>query len=191
MALRLFPRPRPARRRRPARIAVITLLVSVLTGSWTTAAHAAPAVDIVCRIDGQAVLSPGLTLNPTPQNFTISGTQELSLCLDLSGNDTGGGTLQFTGEGEGSCLTASARIDGTIVWDGAPVPPTSTVRFTVALAPLGQSAVISNARVTSGLFAGDTIVYTVANVASNLPSCLTPTGNTAFGITGTVEFVHL
>jgi hypothetical protein len=118
--------------------------------------------------------SPGIALLQS-QQITVSGTGSLTGCLSQAGASGLASTnVTYTGTLSGSCLFATADITQTIQWNNG---ATSVVEFDTGV----QSALLLNAlvgQVTSGLFAGNTVVLpnAITSTLANPTACGAPGG---------------
>ncbi|MGW8066885.1 hypothetical protein ACVV2G_32560 [Streptomyces ziwulingensis] len=161
-------------------LAAFMLVLSAVTGLAVTAspATAAPSAVIDCPGYINQQFNPGLTFTPQMVNFTADGT--FGPCV---GTDTSHVFADFLAQGSGilSCLVSSpVDVSGTIQWSDAQNQGQGTSRFVgtvgVAQRPLGVNVIVTVAQITSGEFAGQTLIYEIVITSTDLTACGTTQG---------------
>lgn len=120
--------------------------------------------------------NPGLTLATRQVTLTANGA--IGPCLGLPLDHTNG-TIQFTGNGQLSCLTGSSSGNGRIDWQNDQTSST-TFDYTAAVGvrPGGVSVLVLTGEVKSGDFQGSQIIIEIVLVPAPAQTlqCLTPSG---------------
>lgn len=164
----------------PAAVTAVAATILAVPGSASGTAG-----DLACTVSSTITFSPGITFTPSTQTITWS--------VSYSGcTSTTGATVTTGGRGgsltrQRGCLSAQPPWEGsvTIVWDDS---TTSEIDATGEAADVGGQTVYTLiGTVTSGRFAGDTYVETVAQSSLNLLACAS-TGVTSQTGAGAVTF---
>jgi hypothetical protein len=161
---------------------VFGLLIAAVTAvsgiaSLAPAAHALSA-DVTCAGTETVTYDPGLLLTAQTVHVVVTG-----ILAPCSSSDAGilTGNYQENFSTTLSCSTLFAGRTGTRVfqWSNG---QTSTFAFNRALNNAGgQTTVTFTGDITSGEFAGDTVVEQVAFVTPSTAQCLAAPGLTALG----------
>ncbi|MFF4344199.1 hypothetical protein ACFY00_30265 [Kitasatospora sp. NPDC001540] len=150
--------------------AAVCLLASI--GLLASPAHAAGVLDTTCTPPSSSTTtySPPLTLTPQPSSSTLS--YQFGPCVSLSQPAVTSGTSTRTNPASSrSCLDLLGVSAGTltITWNTG---QTSTLSVNVTSTRAGAALVVTQTgTVTSGLFAGDTVVITQTGPAADVLLC--------------------
>lgn len=168
-------------RRRSAGASLATLVLTaflLLTAGLAVPAVAGPPADSVVQCLGTEAITytPGLKL--TPQQVSLDAHGTLGPCVSTAGSDFSGGQIAFSGSGELSCsVGGSSSGTATVSWLGG-----EKSRFTyqgaVSLRPDGVTVLVLTGSVTSGAFAGESVVNTIILASADLTACLSTQGLT-------------
>lgn len=146
-------------------------------------ASAAPAAEdglVSCPLGVQNTsYTPGLTLTTPAPHVEVDSSGTLGPCVSTDLGHTGG-TYEFEGSGDLNCLGGGSAGTGRITWsDPGTVPSRFTYTGTLALRPNGTTVLVATGPVTSGDYAGRTIVSTIVITSTDLLACASPSGLTS------------
>ncbi|MEU4212378.1 hypothetical protein AB0F13_20660 [Streptomyces sp. NPDC026206] len=184
---------------KPRRVRTIACAAALLTvaAALSPAANAADGSTVLMTCAGTvaATYSPGLTYTPKPT--AISSHAVIGCPLPIGSRAA---TATFGGRSNGtlSCLAGPASGTLTFHWDEnrafhGDKRETSTASITsiVTLRPNGNMVTASTGTITSGRFAGATVVTEVTLPASSATACLTSQGLTSASGPTTVTIARL
>ncbi|MGW0608772.1 hypothetical protein [Streptomyces sp. NPDC002640] len=165
------------------RVAALLTSAALLSVVPLSAAQAAPvAVDqqqttlLECPGYETTSYNPGLTL--TTRQVTLNASGAIGPCLGLPLDHTNG-TIEFTGNGQLSCLSGSSSGNGRIDWQNDQTSST-TFDYTagVGVRPGGVSVLVLTGEVKSGDFQGSQIIIEIVLVPAPAQTlqCLTSGG---------------
>jgi hypothetical protein len=159
-----------------ALLALVATVPLVLTGATAASADIAP---VTCAAGAQSsTYNPGLRLVFTPPDVHVHTEGNLGVCVALDFVHTAG-TFELDGTGPLSCLDGGSGGTGRIDW-AAPGTHDSHFTYTglIVLRPDGVSVITETGQITSGDYAGHTLVMAKVVASVNLVACLTPQGLT-------------
>ncbi|MFJ6699554.1 hypothetical protein ACIQM4_26260 [Streptomyces sp. NPDC091272] len=168
------------RRRATTTVSALALAAAALVLPGAGTAHA--SVDLVtCPLGTETIsYSPGLKYPSTPApNVSLSATGTVGPCVSLDLNHTAG-AVTFNGSGPLNCLGGNSSGTGKIDWVNAGTTD-SKFNFTggVSLRPNGITVLVLTGQVTSGDYAGKTVINTITLLSTDITACLSPTGLTS------------
>ncbi|MEU6114480.1 hypothetical protein ABZ840_08100 [Streptomyces sp. NPDC047117] len=138
----------------------------------TTAGPASAApLDLTCTPPSSNLIRYSPPLSNRPQPTTIDTTTQYGPCTSLTQPGVTSGIRSSHLTGTLSCLEllAPTRITFTITWNTG---QTSTVQANVQSSLAGATlTVVTTGTVTSGLFAGDSVVQTNVGAATDTAVC--------------------
>lgn len=152
--------------------ALLVLLVGLLTASVPASAHESGLLDVTCTPPSSASVTYNPPLSNTPQVSTSSLSWQLGPCVSTSVPGLTSGTHSAVNPPrERTCLELlnTAAETRTVTWNtGA----TSTLSLNRTTTVAGAVLVVTfTGTVTSGLFAGDTVVATQTGPATDILLC--------------------
>jgi hypothetical protein len=156
--------------------ALLLLFASLLAGMGPASAREAGLLDVTC-----------IPLSNTPQTSTSSANWQLGPCVSTSVPGLTSGTHSDAGAPrERTCLELldSRTMVRTVTWNTG---DTSTLTLNRTTTVSGAVLVITmTGTVTSGLFAGDTVVGTATGAATDILLCTLGLGTVSSVYTTTV-----
>lgn len=152
--------------------ALLFLLVSLLTATAPASARENELLDVTCTppSSNTSVYTPPLT--NTPQTVGTTPTIQLGPCVSPSTPGITSGTSVYTGPPKTrTCLALLTAGTATkvVTWNTGATSTLST-NYTVTVAA-AVVVVTYTGTVTSGLFAGDTVVMTHTGPATDITLC--------------------
>lgn len=155
----------------------LALAGAVLTGAGAASADTPP---VACAAGSQSsTYNPGLRLVlPPPPDVHVHTEGNLGVCVAPDLVHTAG-TFELDGTGPLSCLSGGSGGTGRIDW-AAPGTHASHFTYTglIVLRPDGVSVITETGEITSGDYAGHTLVMAKVVASVNLLACATPQGLT-------------
>ncbi|MFH8755946.1 hypothetical protein [Streptomyces atroolivaceus] len=152
--------------------ALLSLTVALLAGAGPVSARENGLLDATCTTPSSSSTTYSPPLTNTPQLSTTSSSWQLGPCVSASvpgltsGSHSDTGTLRSR-----SCLELLSSGAVTLVFNwntGA----TSTMSLNRTTTVVGAVMIVTmTGTVTSGLFAGDTVVITLASPATDVLLC--------------------
>jgi hypothetical protein len=173
----------PGARARAPLAALCAVLAALAALVLAPNAHAAPATtaglaDMACPAGNQTVsFSPGL--HTAPATTTITYDARLGVCASLSHPEITSGYSAGTVVAAYSCADLLNTSTGTqdFHWSNG---QSSTLSFTRTVTILnGQTVITLTGPITSGLFTGDTAVFTVVEPLLDVLACQSTAGLTS------------
>ncbi len=157
------------------------LAAVLLAGTGVVAAHSpahAAVADVTCTPPGSVVVtySPPLTL--TPQNVTITVNSLYTPCISSTVPALTSGTSNFTFTATNrSCanLVGAASAAPSVTWNTGQ-STTMSLNSTANIIG-GVYTVVTSGVVTTGLFAGDTVVQNATGPGTDILLCLLGLGS--------------
>ena len=157
-------------RSHPALASLITAAAIVFSVMATATPATASALDVTCGGSQTTSYTPALT--QTPQSVTVSTSTQYGPCTSRSvpGLTSGSRSGNFNYPNF-SCLNLlqSAPVTYTITWNTG---QQSTITGSTAVNTVGAALVVTiTGNVTTGLFAGDSVVQTITGPATDITKC--------------------
>ncbi|MFI6510958.1 hypothetical protein ACIBCT_25410 [Streptosporangium sp. NPDC050855] len=153
-----------------SRILIVPLVTLVVAALLAPAPASAAVLDVTCTGLQTTTYTPGVTL--TPQTVQVNLDRNFGPCVSLSQPAVLSGTSNVVGNATLSCLDLLSPGDGTrtITWNTG---QTSTYTYTRQIINLvGQTVRTETGSITSGLFAGKTVVQTTTLATVQITDCL-------------------
>ncbi|MEV6967931.1 hypothetical protein AB0M47_22755 [Hamadaea sp. NPDC051192] len=172
--------------------AVATALACAASIVFLAAPASAGVLDVTCTPPSSNLnqYDPPLTL--TPQSVTVSTTALYGPCVSASHPSITSGTRTASVTTTSSCadLLGPGSITYTITWNTG---QTTTISSTFTRAVAGAVyTVVATGVVTSGLFAGDTVVTNFTGPATDITLCTLGLGSvSSISTLGTLEITSL
>ncbi|MEU1123838.1 hypothetical protein ABZ371_09725 [Streptomyces sp. NPDC005899] len=167
--------PRRESRRRPAAAsiaAILCFLAAMLAFANPAGARESGLLDLTCTPPSSASVTYTPPLTNAPQTASSNLHWELGPCVSLSRPDITAGTHTVQNPPrQRSCLEllASGAVTRTITWNTG---ETSTLSMNRTTTVVGAALIVTHTgTVTSGVFAGDTVVVTEAGPAAAILTC--------------------
>ena len=174
----------------PITRALAAIVLAIAAGSIGIASPAnAGVLDLTCGGTEAITLSPGLLL--TPQTVTVTSNYLYTPCVSASDPTLTAGVIHTSATATLSCLQPNSSFSGTrtFTWNNS---QTSVFAFNETFTTVGAQYVdIRTGTITSGEFAGDTVVETVTGPTVNLLDCLAPPGITSRTSVITLEITSI
>ncbi|MFI1013141.1 hypothetical protein [Streptomyces sp. NPDC020965] len=172
-------------------LAALTALIAACAGLVTAApAQAAPG-DLVCLPPTSSTVTFSPALTTVPQDVTVTTNNLFGPCTSTSVPGITSGTFSGSFHVPGrSCLTlaGSGSSTSTITWNTGQTS-TLSLNYTTTIAGAVYTSVLIGT-VTSGLFAGDTVVSNQTGPATDVLTCTLGLGTVSGLYTvGTITFV--
>ncbi|PSL52505.1 hypothetical protein B0I31_113178 [Saccharothrix carnea] len=159
---------------RTAAAALMTAVSALaLTVPGPAGAASGGVLDVTCTPPSSQndTFTPPLTV--TPRDVTVGITSQLGPCVSLSNPAITSGAINFSALVRGlSCLDLlqSGSITYTIVWNTG---QTSTISANYTVTIVGAALVVTRTgTVTSGLFAGSTVLQVITGPATDVLLCI-------------------
>ncbi|WP_306749549.1 hypothetical protein [Saccharothrix yanglingensis] len=149
--------------------AVSALALAVLGPVWEASAG---VLDVTCTPPSSQTTTYTPPLTVAPQTVTVSATAQYGPCVSLSNPAlTSGSSTRTTLDPALSCLDllSSGATTSTIVWNTG---QTSTISVNYTATIVGAALVVTfTGTVTSGLFAGSSVVQVLTGPATDVLLC--------------------
>lgn len=165
----------------------ITLFLAVLfflASKSVTAEVASLSCDVGVEI---AHYDPGITNIAKPT--TITSKALATACIGIPLGITNA-TIELTGSGMIGCEASTSDDTYEILWSDRTSSTVQTVSD-VTQRPAGQIIIIENGLITSGRFAGGTVVRTLTLLQTDLAGCSSPEGVLSAGGPATLTLTSL
>ncbi|RAY15734.1 hypothetical protein DPM19_08110 [Actinomadura craniellae] len=156
---------------RPLRllVALVAALATVVLPAPVPAS--AGVLDVTCIPPSSDLVTYSPPLTTTAQNVSINAATQYGPCVSLGEPGVTSGSRSFQGTGSRSCLglVQAGTETFTITWNTG---QTSTVTVNKISNIVGATLVVTfTGTVTSGLFAGGTVLQTVTGLATDILQC--------------------
>jgi hypothetical protein len=172
------------------------LLIGSVAAGILAPAHPADAslLSVTCVGANYQHFEPGLTNEPQ-DGVVMSGRDEATTCIDLTGRGLHSFIGPFSGSGPSSCLELLAGGSGVqyIYWNGHQSPAyTSVWHYTNNYSTVnGNNVGVATGPIVSGPLAGTTLTQTLTVPQTNLLACFTEQGMTDNNGPSTWAFTRL